>query len=380
MSAPRPAQPRTVAPRPGLPSRRVAPGEVQRTGERDRTAVEQGVVEPGEKGFLERQREQRPWLDHLVRAGGRYTAQKGDYFAAGITYYTVLALVPIVMIAFAALGFVLAGNQGLLEEVQQRVATSVPGNLQDTVSELVQTAVDRRGEVGVIGLVLALYSGLGWMSNIREALTAQWEQRGTDQGFLVKKGVDLLALLGLFLALVVSVALSTVGGAGTAFVLDLLGLDTVPGAFLVTRVLAVVLSIGVSWVLFTWVIAKLPREPVPTRSAVKAALLAAVVFEVFKQVGGFYFSSLSSNPAFAVFGPVIGILVLVFFFSRVLIFATAYAATTDEALAVAPVPVPGPAVVTTRVQAGGDGAGRAAAALLGAGVVAALGLGRRRRR
>ena len=102
--------PRTAAPRPGLPQRTVAAAETQRTGERERTAVEHGTVDPGEKGFLERQREQRPWLDHVVRAGGRYTAQKGDYFAAGITYYTVLALVPIIMIAFAALGFVLAGN------------------------------------------------------------------------------------------------------------------------------------------------------------------------------------------------------------------------------------------------------------------------------
>lgn len=365
---------------PGGAQRRLAAPELDRTGRRERSSVEHGATDPGEPSFLDRQREQRPWLDHLVRAGSRYTGNKGDYFAAGITYYTVLALVPIVMVAFAAFGFVLAGNQDLLTQVQDKVSTSAPDSLKPIVSELVTTAVDRKNSVGIIGLVLALYSGLGWMSNIREALTAQWEQHEDDTGFAKKKAVDLLALVGLFVALVLSVALSTVGGAGTSFVLDLVNLQAVPGAFLVTRVVAILLSIAASWLIFTWVIAKLPREPVPTRSAVKAALLAALIFEVFKQFGGLYFSSVTNNPAFSLFGPVLGILVLVFFFSRVLIFATAWAATTRESLDQASVPVPGPAVVTTQVRVGGGVGPTGAVALVGAGAAAALGLTWRRRK
>jgi membrane protein len=363
----------------GPSPRRLSVAERERTGRRDRTPVEHGAAEQGEPSLLERQREARPWLDHLVRAGGRYTDNRGDYFAAGITYYTVLALVPIVMVAFAAFGFVLAGNQDLLTQVQDKVATSAPDTLKPIVSDLVTTAVERKGSVGIIGLVLALYSGLGWMSNIREALTAQWEQHEDEQGFLARKGVDLAALVGLFVALVVSVGLSTIGGTGTAFVLDLVNLEAVPGAFLVTRVIAIVLSVATSWLIFTWVISKLPREPVPTRSAVRAALLAALVFEVFKQFGGLYFRSVTANPAFTLFGPVLGILVLVFFFSRVLIFSTAWAATTRESLEQAPVPVPGPAVVTTQVRVGGGAGPAGALAVLGLGVAAVLGISRRRR-
>lgn len=364
---------------PGGPRRRLAAPELERNGRRERTSVEQGAADPGEPSALDRQREARPWLDHLVRAGGRYTDNKGDYFAAGITYYTVLAIVPIVMVAFAAFGFVLAGNQDLLAQVQDKIATSAPENLRGLVTELVNSAVERKSSVGLIGLVLALYSGLGWMSNIREALTAQWEQHEDDQGFVKKKAVDLLALLGLGAALVLSVALSAVGGTGTGFVLDLVNLEAVPGAFLVTRVLAIALSIGASWLIFVWVIAKLPREPVPTHSAVRAALLAAVIFEVFKQVAGLYLKSVTNGPAGSTFGPIIGLLVFVFFTSRVLIFAAAWAATTQESLDQAAVPVPGPAVVTTQVRAGGGVGLAGALTLVGVGAAAALGLTRRRR-
>ena len=45
-----------------------------------------------------------------------------------------------------------------------------------------------------------------------------------------------------------------------------------------------VVSLWVSWLLFTWIIARLPRESVSFRSAARAGLLAAVAFEIFKQV------------------------------------------------------------------------------------------------
>ena len=60
---------------------------------------------------------------------------------------------------------------------------------------------------------------------------------------------------------------------------------TFPGSASLLRVVSLVVSLVVSWLLFTWIIARLPRESVSFRSAVRAGLLAAVVFEIFKQVG-----------------------------------------------------------------------------------------------
>src|SRR5690606_36869496 len=58
------------------------------------------------KEWIERL-EQRPGVEHLLRAGERYTSRLGDRFCAAITYSSVLALVPILVFAFSITGFVL---------------------------------------------------------------------------------------------------------------------------------------------------------------------------------------------------------------------------------------------------------------------------------
>ena len=45
-----------------------------------------------------------------MRAQERYNDSKGDFYAAGLTYFTIFALFPLLMVGFAAGGFVLAGR------------------------------------------------------------------------------------------------------------------------------------------------------------------------------------------------------------------------------------------------------------------------------
>ena len=49
-----------------------------------------------------------------MRAQERYQDSKGDFYAAGITYFTIFALFPLLMVAFAIAGFVLASQPDLL--------------------------------------------------------------------------------------------------------------------------------------------------------------------------------------------------------------------------------------------------------------------------
>ncbi len=281
-------------------------------------------------GMLERYRRRYPWLDHLVRAGQAYTSNNGDHYAAAITYFSVLALVPMLMIAFAIGAFVLAGNQPLLDELKAQIEEAAPPGLGSTLEPVIDQAIDSRGSVGILGLLGALYSGLGWMGYLREALSAQWVQPPEPGGFLRTKVFDLLALLGLGLALVASFAVT---GAGTQFadvLLDLIGLSGFWWARWLFFLLALALSVAGMWLVFLWVIARLPRQPVVLRSAMKAALLTAVGFEVFKQVFAVYLGQVSDSPTGQLFGPVIGIMVFAFFVSRFILFMTAWAATARE--------------------------------------------------
>jgi membrane protein len=281
-------------------------------------------------GLLQRYRLRYPWLDQLVRAGQSYTAHHGDHYAAAITFFSVLSLVPLLMIAFAATGFVLAGNQELLRQLQDQVQSAAPAGLGETLNQVIDGAIASRSSVGIVGLLGALYSGLGWMSNLREALTVQWGQPPEPEGFLRTKMFDLLALLGLGLALVVSFTLTGLGTAFASAVLEAVGLGQVFGARLVFFVLAVALSVAGMWLVFLWVLARLPREPVPLRSVMRAAWFGAVGFELLKQAFAIYLDSVTASPTGRLFGPVIGLMVFAYFVSRFLLFLTAWAAVAHE--------------------------------------------------
>ncbi|OBI45329.1 inner membrane protein YhjD [Mycobacterium kyorinense] len=339
------------------------------------------MSEPAQPGLLDRLRARYGWLDRVMQANERFNDAKGNYFAAGLTYYTIFALFPLLMVGFAVGGFVLSRRPALLAEIDRKVRASVPGNLGQQVVDLMNTAIDSRASVGLIGLATAAWAGLSWMAHLREALSAMWMQRGERPGFVRTKLSDLVAMVSTFAAMLATLALSALASAAPmAKVLGWLGIHDVPGLDVVFRGVSVLMSVVVSWLVFTWMIARLPRESISFASSVRAGLLAAIGFEVFKLVGSIYLRSVLQTPAGATFGPVLGLMVFVYITARLLLFATAWAATSPENLLAAPVEPPEPAMITTRVQPDDGLSARQALVAAAAGAVGALGLSRLLRR
>lgn len=261
-------------------------------------------------GLLARQ----AWLDRAVRAYRRYDAARGDFYAAAITYFSVFALFPLLMVGFAVVGFVLAGRPDLLAALDSRVKSAVSGDFAGQVLSLMDAAIASRASVGVIGLATALWAGLSWMSNLREALSAMWGITDDSAGWLSRKGSDLLALVSAFVAILLTLGLTALAD------------PSVPGLPTLLRPLSLLASVLVAWLMFTWMIARLPRTPVDMRSAARAGLLAAVGFEVFKQLGSLYLRLVMHGPAGVTFGPVLGLMVFAYVTARLILFAAAWAA------------------------------------------------------
>ncbi|WP_410668629.1 inner membrane protein YhjD [Amycolatopsis sp. cmx-4-68] len=280
--------------------------------------------------LLPRLRRKYPWLDHLIRANDAFTERYGNHYAAAITYFSVLSVFPLFMVAFAVVGLVVNHDQAIIKQITDGVNDAVPAGLRDLVNGIVKGALDSGGTIGIFGLLIALYSGIGWMSNLRDALTAQWGQEKRPQPVVKQTLKDFVALIGLGVALGVSFALTAVGGGVGQFMLELVGLENAGWAKFLLRVATIVLGLLANTLVFLWVIAKLPREQVELRSAVKGAVVAAVGFVILQQVGSIYLASVTKSPSAALFGPVIGLLVFANLVSRFLLLITAWTATAKE--------------------------------------------------
>lgn len=341
-------------------------------------------VREDEPGLIDRYRDKWEWFDHIMRMQERYSSKGGNQFSAGITYFSVLAVFPILMLVFAVLGFVLAANPSYMQAIQDAITESVDGGIGEAVNSILETAIDQRGTVAGIGAITALWSGLGWMANLRYGVSKMWNVDPTKVNFVKMKVRDLIGLIGLLLAFAVAFGVTAVGSSGlTMRLLELIHLDGIPGITIMVGLVAILVGILANFLVMAWMIIYLPRTHVPRRSGFQGALLGALAFEVIKQLGSLFASNALSNPAGATFGPIIGLMVLMYLVWRILLYVSAWAATTKESLAETPVPVPTPAVIRVRNQvqestmSGGTAFGAGAA--LGAVGAAALALLRRRR-
>jgi membrane protein len=328
---------------------------------------------------VDKWRRKYAWLDHVMLAYERYTERYGTHYAAAVTYFSVLSLVPILMIGFAIAGFVLQSQPDLLAELRTAIAEAVPDeNLSKQINEAVNTALDSKGTVGIIGLLGAAYSGLGWMGNLRDALTAQWGHAKENLPFLGTLWRDLLSLIGLGLAIVLSFGITALGSGFADHVLVWLGLEDAGWARALVKIASILLSLLANWMVFLWVLARLPRKPVGWRSALRGALAAAIGFEVLKQAATIFLSFVTSSPTSAAFGSVIGVLVFANLVAQFLLFITAWTATAKENREPEVVAAPPPAVISPVVSVR---SGPAPSLMLGVGAVmgALLGLRWRRR-
>ena len=138
-------------------------------------------------GAIDAYRDKWPWFDHVMRMNERYGDQGGNHFAAGITYFSVLSIFPLVMLIFATVAMVLAGNEELMNDIADSVTESAGDDLGATINDIIDGAIDQRGSVFGIGLVLALWTGLGWMANLRLGVSEMWKVDGKAANFITGK-------------------------------------------------------------------------------------------------------------------------------------------------------------------------------------------------
>ncbi|MBA2638483.1 MAG: YihY/virulence factor BrkB family protein [Nocardioidaceae bacterium] len=293
---------------------------------------------PGLKDRLtarfETARARYPMLDHAVSTFQHYSNVQGSVLAGAVTYFGFLSFFPVLALAFAAIGYVALAYPGAEDALLTALQQVLPGLVGDESSSApikISTFTDSAATASVFGAIGLLYSGLGWLSGLREALQAVFAvPPGDKRNLVVGKGIDLVTLIVIGTVLLVSVGLSSAVSGFLGWLLDQLGLADVPGISLLLGAAGVALGIAASTVLFFVMFRLLPQPDLPNRALLRGALFGAIAFEVLKLAAAFLISSATQNPAFALLGVSLVLLVWINYFSRVALLAAAWAAMSVE--------------------------------------------------
>ncbi|AVX36276.1 inner membrane protein YhjD [Yersinia massiliensis] len=278
-----------------------------------------------------------PAVAHLIRATDRFNDRLGSQFGAAITYFSFLSLIPILMVSFAAVGFVLASNPDLLAELINKIVNTISDpSLAATLKNTVNTAIQQRTTVGLTGLAIALYSGISWMGNLREAIRAQsrdiWERNPQDQEkFYYRYARDFVSLIGLVVALIITLSLTSIAGAAQSAIVNALGLGDIEWLRPAMTLIAMSISIAANYLLFLWIFWILPRHKPKKKALLRGTLIAAIGFEIIKFIMTMMLPRLASSPSGAAFGSVIGLMAFFYFFARLTLFCAAWIATAQYA-------------------------------------------------
>lgn len=274
-----------------------------------------------------------PSVAHIIRATDRFNDRLGSQFGAAITYFSFLSLIPILMVSFATVGFILASNPDLLAELINKIVNSISDpSLAATLKNTVNTAIQQRTTVGLTGLVIALYSGVSWMGNLREAIRAQsrdvWERNPQDvDKFYIRYTRDFISLTGLVLALIITLSLTSIAGSAQSAIVNALGLGGIEWLRPAMTLIALSISISANYLLFLWIFWILPRHKPPKKALLRGTLIAAIGFEIIKFVMTMMLPRLASSPSGAAFGSVIGLMAFFYFFARLTLYCAAWIAT-----------------------------------------------------
>jgi membrane protein len=280
----------------------------------------------------------RALLDHPVRAYRHYAARDGSMLAAAVTYFAFLSLFPLLALSFASVGFMAQFLPDAQHAMGAALQGLLPGMVGDEPDQISLTAIqDAAGTAAGIGVLTMLYAGLGWISQMRDALATVFDvessrapslRREKVVAFVAAQARDAVALMAIGLILLVSVGVS---GGLLNFLRHLgrtIGVDDDLG--FVMPPLLVAAGVATGTVLFFAMFKLLAAPTVADRALWSGAFVGAVGFELLKLASTWMLGVTAQQPAFQAFGIALILLVWIHYFSRVLLFAASWAAVPER--------------------------------------------------
>ncbi|RLP06871.1 YihY/virulence factor BrkB family protein [Propionibacterium australiense] len=275
---------------------------------------------------------------HLWRTNERFNNRLGNQFAGGITYFSVLAVVPVLMFAFSGLGFVLTRiRPSWLVQVKEIITRNVySGPVRDTILSYVDQYLYNWQAVGLVATAVALWAGAGWVGNVKGAIRAMWRPEfDTNEKrhfFLTEVLINMGQLICFIVLILLDLAASTVFITWGEDLVHLLPFNALGLSNWLVRLVSAAVSLASGWMLFFAFFTVLPAENrAPRRSVRRGSLIAAVMFWVLQAGAGTLAAMFARNRSAALWGAsfVVALLFLNVF-ARLILYVACWIATANQ--------------------------------------------------
>jgi YihY family inner membrane protein len=256
---------------------------------------------------VDRSHQRRPWIAFPYAVVKKFGDDQAGHLAALISYYGFFSLFPLMLVLVTVLGMLLEGNSELQESIQRSALANFPV-IGDEISSNVRS-LRGSGLALAIGIVLALWAGLGVIKAMQTAMNTVWNVPFRHRPNFVKtllRAAIMLAVLG-----VITVASAVAGSVGA-------GNDNP-----VLSAAWVVVSLLLNLVLFMLAFRILTTADVSWSDVWPGALIAAIAWTALQAFGGYLVRNQleGATATYGTFATVIGLLAWIFLGAQVTLLA-----------------------------------------------------------
>lgn len=211
----------------------------------------------------------------------KFKEDEGRMRASALTYYSLMAIVPI-----AAMAFAVAKGFGFEEVLKSKITESLSGNevIINKMMVLIDTLIKeaRGGVIAGIGFVVLIWAIMETFSHIEESFNEIWEQK--ESRSFSRKFSDYLSMM------LVAPILIFISSSSTVFIS---GVQHLSNDYMFIGYVGPVLSFLIQlmpfvlvWILFSVIYLVMPNTKVKFRAALLGGVVSGTIFQ-FVQMGYF---------------------------------------------------------------------------------------------
>ena len=267
----------------------------------------------------------RLYLSVVKKAFVSFVEDNGMKLSASLSYYTIFALCPILIVIMSLAG-IFFGRDAVHGKIYGQIKGLVGNDAALQVQEIISNIQNSNQGTGgaIVGIVLLIVGATGVFTEIQDSINYIWSVKAKPQKgwkkYLINRAISFSLVVGIAFVLLVSLVVNAI--------MDLMNdrlmrffPDYSIYLFYVLNLLILLFVIGL---LFTVIFKVLPDATIAWRDAIIGAIFTSILFLAGKFLIGYYLGHSSIGTTYGAAASIIIILLWVYYSSIILFFGAEF--------------------------------------------------------